>query len=478
MSIRRDTLYNLAGQLVPLLLALATIPTLLALIGEARYGVLALVWLTVGYLGLFDLGMGPAISQRLARMPQDSPNAIRERAATFWTAVAVNLMLGVGGALLAWPLAAYIVGHGAAMNDALRLEVLQALPWIALTVPVVTVSSVLAGALQAQQRFGDINLINTTGNAGVQLLPLWWAWQHGPDIAGLVQAVFVARLVTAVFLLQRCRQLVVAGHRPTWDQRTAGHLMVFGGWVTVTAVIGPMMVSADRFVIGWLYGAGAVSRYTIPFQLAERVTVLSSSLNFALFPRLAANQTDDERRALGREAVTVLVLVLSPLVAVAILLIGPFLAWWISSEMAAAATRAAQVLFLGFWINSLALVPYNQLQAQGRPDLVAKCHLLELLPYLVLLYAALQQFGLMGAAIVFCVRAAVDFLLLAGFAGGLKHYLKVMAVPACSLILIFCVGLTGAPPSLWHWVVGVLLCVGLLAWSLWQAPPGLMAAAR
>lgn len=470
MSIQRHTLYNLAGQLLPLLLALATIPTLLAVIGETRYGVLALVWLSVGYLGLFDLGMGPAISQKLAGMAQDTPDAIRKRAATFWTAVAVNLMLGVGCALIAWPLAAYIVGLGTAMNGALRLEVLQALPWIALTVPVVTVSSVLVGALQAKQHFGDINLINTAGNAGVQLLPLWWAWQHGPEIAGLVQAVFIARLVTAVLLLHRCRQLVAVGLRPTWDQGAAAGLMVFGGWVTVTAVIGPVMVGLDRFVIGWLYGARAVSYYTIAFQLAERITVLSSSLNFALFPRLAANQTDYERSTLGIEAVTALVLVLSPFVAAAILLIGPFLSWWISAEMAAVATPVAQVFLMGFWINSLALVPYHQLQAQGRPDLVAKCHLLELLPYVALLYIAVQKYGLMGAAVVFCVRATVDFILLAGFAGALKRSLPVMAVPACGLLLICSVVLTAAPLSMWQWVGGLSLCAGLLAWSLQRAP--------
>src|SRR5215204_5774078 len=97
-QIGRNTTINVVGAAFPLFLSLATVPVYLHLIGEARYGVLAVVWVVLGYFGVFDLGLSRATANQIARMRNESP-AVRER--LFWTALSINATVGaIGGVIL------------------------------------------------------------------------------------------------------------------------------------------------------------------------------------------------------------------------------------------------------------------------------------------------------------------------------------------------------------------------------------------
>ena len=466
MSIRKHTTYNLAGALLPLGLSLVTIPLYISLIGDARYGVLAIAWLLLGYFGLFDLGLGAATAQRIAALSDGSP---KQRAETFWTALAMNSGLGVIGGLVIWPVAIYFFGKFFSADEALRSELNAAIPWLILAVPLATLSGVLTGALQGRAQFLELNIISVASSVLIQLVPLSVAWLHGPDLAWLLPSVILARIVTLGALFWRCRVHVFQGQVRTISRTQAKSLLQFGGWVTVTSLVGPMMVILDRFVIGAMLGAKAVTYYTVPFQLAERSAMLPSALSTALFPRLAASG-EAEARQLAGTAIRSLAVVMTPLMLVGVLLVEPFLRWWLNPEFASRAGLTGQIFLLGFWINSFARVPYAQLQAAGRPDIVAKCHVAELIPYLALLYVGLHFWGLLGAALVFSMRTFADCALLLLFAGTLRVGAVVLFAP----LLLFLAGLGVAvafragTPAWWALTMGLLFAS--LMWS-WRSAP-------
>src|ERR1700742_4754765 len=95
------------GSVLPIALSLVTVPLYLKLIGPERYGVLAIAWLLLGYFGLFDLGLGRATSFRVAQLHSGTR---QQRADTFWSALVVNLFMGVIGGLALWVASRYFFG--------------------------------------------------------------------------------------------------------------------------------------------------------------------------------------------------------------------------------------------------------------------------------------------------------------------------------------------------------------------------------
>jgi O-antigen/teichoic acid export membrane protein len=466
LSIRRNTAYNLLGSAIPLAVSLVTIPIYLRLIGEARYGVLAIAWLLLGYFGLFDLGLGRATAQRIASLISINSS---ERAQTFWTALTLNVGLGVIGGLLIWPVASYFFGNVFKVEDALRPELQSAVPWLILAVPIATLSGVLTGALQGRERFLELSLISVGSTLLFQLLPLGAVVLWGANLGVILPAVILARLLTLLILFERCGRHLFIAHPVTFVRAEAGHLLRFGSWVTVTSFLGPMMVALDRLIIGAVADAKAVTYYAVPFQLGERSTIISVALTSALFPRFAASAPHEEQN-LAQEALRTLVVAITPLVVAGVLFMGPFFTWWIDPEFAQHSTLVGQTILLGFWVNSFAKIPYAQLQARGRPDLVAKCHLAELLPYLGLLYLGLSTIGLLGAAVAFSIRAISDFVLLAGLAGILRTAIRVLLIPSILLVMAFVIAVQ-INPSRPEWLVVVpLQLLVTTAWAWWKAP--------
>ncbi len=414
MSVSRNATYNLIGAVAPMVLGLATVPLYLKLVGPDRYGVLAIAFLLLGYFGLFDLGLGRATTYRIAALKEAEPS---RQAHVFRTAIVVNLLMGGVGAAILYVAADYFFAHVFKVDPALRPEMRASVPYLAASVPVATMIGVLTGVLQARERFLQANMISVLSTSLFQVLPLLVAWLYGPSLGPLLAAALAARMVSILVLWNACARLMTHGHSPRFDRAEAKLLLSYGGWVTLTAMFGPILVILDRFAIGAVLGAVAVAIYTVPFQLAQRISVFPGAIVGALFPRLPT-ASDAERIELTDKAILVLLAALSAPVMVAIFAVYPFFDLWIGRTIGPQSAEVGVLIILGFWINAFAVVPYSWLQAVGRPDVVTKLLLVQIPPYLLLLYLAMKQFGLVGSAALFAVRCAIDFAMMALAARG------------------------------------------------------------
>ena len=471
MSIGRNTLYNLGGTAISSILALVTVPLYLKLIGPERYGVLAIAWLILGYFGVFDLGLGKATAQRISVL-RDSP--AQDRAAAFSTALVANLIVGMIGAILLWPAAWVMFSHEMRIAPALRQETLSAIPWLALCVPVATTLGVLSGALVARERFLQVNRLSVTTTSLFQILPLLVAWHYGPNLSGLLVASLGARAVGLALYARACFAEFGADVIRRFDRRQLVKLLQFGGWVTVTAVFGPILVVIDRFAIGALLGAYAVTVYIVPAQLTSRILMVSAALCNAMLPRLAVAR-GEEAAQLARDGVAVQFALLTPPIAAAYILMKSGLVLWVGAKLGHDAAPIGRLLMLTAWLQVFASIAYTRLEASGRPDLVSKVLLAELPPYLVALYFGLGRWGVLGAAWVYFLRMAVDICVLNWVSSRRFDHFFPIAFSLAGFAVIEA-GLPFLPPSLWI-EAGVALAVatgyGLLAIRL--VPPAVRA---
>ena len=414
MSVGRDSMYNLAGSLTPLVLALVTIPLYLSAIGTERYGALAIAWLILGYFGLFDLGLGRATAQRIATLHESSAD---HRARVFWTAAGVNIGLGIVGAALLYAGANYFFTYQFEAPPELISEALEAVPFLALAVPVATLTGVAMGALQGREHFLDVNASTVAGTSLFQLLPLAVAYLSGPELKWLVLAAVIARLLGLLIFYTRVQKRLLKKTRPEFDRSEWKALLKFGGWVSVTTLIGPLIIIADRFLIGAAIGATAVAVYSVAFDVARRLSIIPNALGQAIFPRIA-KASDEKRRDLMLQSLGSLDIIMTVPVIGAIFLIGPFLELWVGQEVGAAATIICQILLVAYWANAFAIVPFVRLQAQGRPDIVTKVIVAQAPFHLAALYFALLHYGVVGAAIVVAARSIIEVFVLLYFANG------------------------------------------------------------
>jgi len=96
-KITRNLAWDFVGICSPLVLALITIPQLVEVLGAARFGVLTLVWMVVGY-GVFDMGLGRSLTKLVAERIDTEKQG--EIPFLVWAALFMMVALGLIGALI------------------------------------------------------------------------------------------------------------------------------------------------------------------------------------------------------------------------------------------------------------------------------------------------------------------------------------------------------------------------------------------
>lgn len=414
----RSIAFNFLGLCLPLVVGILVMPGIISRLGISKFGVLSIIWVLIGYVSVFDLGIGRALTRavsfKLGDKSGDTDTLV---------GVGLTLMLGLGifsaviVAVFGGSLAHFIQG-GVASGPA---SAAQAMVAVAIAVPGVVLSNGVRGTLEAHGRFGWVSFSRASTGIATYALPYLISF-YSTNLAIITLALAASRYVGVIILLFEMLKIHPLASIISAKVFRGWHYMrdlaIFGGWMTISNIVSPLMAYLDRIFVSNIVGVGNVGFYTAPADVVSRLSVFPDAIFGVFFPKMTASSRDGNSETrnlyiLSLKLIQPVMLIFSA----GVTLFGyVFLKIWLGPTFAENSYVIFCILTVVMYINSCTRPAYNVIQAGGRSDITAKIHIIEFFLYLPLIIVLARKYGLVGAAWASMLRVLVDYLAMTLFA--------------------------------------------------------------
>lgn len=416
MNIKINTGWNFFGSIAPLLIGLLTMPALLNNIGVEKLGILTIIWALVGYFNLFDLGLGRVLTQRISSLLVLED--YKSISSNIKTVILIIFLAGIMGALLLYALLMNGAVDWLNISEATYDDAQSSLLISVLIIPLVTVTAGLKGALEGFQDFKSSNILRFIMGILNFGTPMLSVSMFGDKLENIVMFLAASRLLVLVLHVQ-----AVLKHDSRWliadfvNRDQAIYLIRFGAWMTLSNILSPLMVVADRLVVSAILGASVVAYYTIPAEFLMRALIIPGALTATLFP-IFARLNDGDAKLLNKIFISSF-RVIASVMGLIMFIVAAFsyfaLSFWLGTDFADNAYLVMIILSIGIFFNSLAQIPLAHLHGIGAIKVTAFIHLAEACLYIPMLFIIIPLYGLVGVAGLWSTRTFLDLVALLYF---------------------------------------------------------------
>jgi O-antigen/teichoic acid export membrane protein len=390
-----------------MVVAIALTPWLVHALGESRWGVFTIALSLTGVMGLFDFGIGRALTRAVAVGLGDA----KDSAGTVMTGIWALTALGALGTVLLALFVEIWTKSALKVPEAMQTEVRLSLYILCLAVPLVLLNAALFGVLSAFQRQKQVSLLG---------LPIMVMYYVGP----LVSFYFFKSLIGVILVLIGLRAIMTYGYwliclqcmpslkhaKPRWDELKP--LAKMGGWMTVSNLAWPLLSYIDRFVIASVVSAAVTGFYVTPSDLISRAYLVPTAVTTSAFPAIAASFTRDAANTANifrRSMLAIAASLFLPALAV-VAFSNQILQLWLGASFASHAAVVFHWFGLGIMIACSDIAP-GMLDAIGLPKMNAIFSMVEIACYVPLIVVLVRFYGLEGAAIAWVMRVFLDFVI-------------------------------------------------------------------
>lgn len=417
-SLKAKVALNFSSTVLPMLVGLVSVPILIDGIGVERFGMLSIAWMLVGYFSLLDMGLGRALTQKVAhKIGIGDTSNLR---ALIFSALVFMTLLGVLGSIVLSLSAETLIYYTFNISPEYREESLKGVYWVALSIPFTILATGLFGVLEGQQHFGWTAVVRAPLGLLMFFAPVL-AMTWSPTLDVIFASLFIVRVLALIALA--FITLHTTKNYLGWkaNANEVKSLFTFGGWITVSNIVSPVMVYFDRFYIATVLSVSVVAYYTTPVDFLTKSLLIPLALLGVMFASFSSDWHINTGRAIKnyKRSITIISAVMIPLTLIVFILAHTGLTMWLGKDFSNNSYEIAQFIAVGVLFNALALVPHALIQAAGRADITAKIHLLELPIFIIMLWYFVELHGLIGAAYAWTGRVILDAILLYSYAQNL-----------------------------------------------------------
>ncbi|MEW6023512.1 MAG: oligosaccharide flippase family protein [Pseudomonadota bacterium] len=394
----RNAWSNLLGAGIPALAALATVPLVIAGLGEANYGVYALVTAIVGYFAVIDINVtAGSVKYIAAQHARAEPERIAE---TLCFGSAVYALIGAVGGLGLFFGAGQLVTEVFTVPPHLGAEAIASLQLAGLGFFLGQLQSYLHSVPQALMRFDVSGRLEMVFGALVPLLTVA-VLMLGYGLFALI-ALRVAASAIHCLLLWRGIQGLLPGLRWRWP----GHalrsgILGFSAYSFLSRFAALSYAHADKLIIGALVGVTGLAYFTVAATLANRVLGLTFRLSGVFFPAASMLAAGGELARLDHaylKATRYVVYLNAAMLVLLAVFAEPLLRYWMNPDFAASGATVLAVMALAQFVDSLTSLPSLVNDGMGHPRVSGLFAVTRALAGLVVVYLGVAGWGILGAA--------------------------------------------------------------------------------
>jgi O-antigen/teichoic acid export membrane protein len=383
-------------------MAFAFVPLYIKFLGIEAFGLIGFFALLQNWLSLLDMGMTTTLGREMARFTGGGHSACSIRnllrsieVVAITVAIVVLLGIAVGAE---WLATSWVKSEKIAYT-----EVVNAITVMGLVIAARFVESVYRSSIIGLQRQVLLNTVNssmaTIRGVGAVVILGWvsptlhayFLWQ------GLISIVTILILALATY-----KSLPKKVNRSVFSLSVLRKISPFAGGMLGISVLSLLLTQTDKILLSKLLSLTEFGYYTLASLLAGALYGLVLPITQAWFPRLTQLHEAGDHAGLVQlfhQGAQLISIIAGSASLVMIFQSETFLRIW--TQDVALAERVAplmRLLALGYFLNILMWIPFENQLAQGKVKLSITINLIAVILFIPAIFTLIPQFGTKGSA--------------------------------------------------------------------------------